>query len=209
MGHHFGDNVRVADNLEIETPALVDTGLPAVLAFVILLGVQRRVLEVISEEPKLLIKSLLHGQRRIFQSLNNEIGQDDFHEAFRLLLRAQISLCKNLTASLALLKGPWTRPALMSSSALSSRASMIRRCAGVYSSSAVGNLERSITSRGVMTILPRWKAKFTRSPLERPAWRRTLVGIVTWPLCWILAVVFIKRTPINSGSQESRLLPVA
>src|ERR1017187_2629715 len=50
---------------------------------------------------------------------------------------------------------------------------------GVYSSSAVGNLERSINSLGVMTILPRWNSKFTRSPLERPAWRRTAVGIVT------------------------------
>ena len=45
--------------------------------------------------------------------------------------------------------------------------------------SAEENLERSITSLGVMMILPRWKAKFTRSPLDRPAWRRTAVGMVT------------------------------
>src|SRR5450759_2039674 len=69
---------------------------------------------------------------------------------------------------------------------------MMRRWAGVYSSSAFGNWARSITNLGVITILPRWKAKFTRSPLDSPAWRRTLVGMVTWPLCWILAVVFIK-----------------
>src|ERR1039458_3566525 len=87
------------------------------------------------------------------------------------------------------LKGPNPRPFFRSSSDSSSRALMMRRWAGVYSSSALGNWARSITNLGVMTILPRWKAKFTRSPLDNPAWRRTLVGIVTWPLCWILAVV--------------------
>jgi hypothetical protein len=39
-------------------------------------------------------------------------------------------------------------------------ASMTLRCDGVYSPSALGNAERSITILGVMTILPRWKAKF-------------------------------------------------
>src|SRR5450759_218171 len=94
--------------------------------------------------------------------------------------------------SSAVLKGPKPRPAFSSSSDSSRRASMMRRWAGVYSSSAFGNWARSITNLGVITILPRWKAKFTRSPLDSPAWRRTLVGMVTWPLCWIFAVVFIK-----------------
>src|ERR1017187_8207480 len=134
--------------------------------------------------------------------------------------------------SSAVLKGPYDGPF----SALSSRASMMRRWAGVYSSSAfgnwarsitnlgvisifpagqdcdspqVGNWARSITNLGVITILPRWKAKLTRSPWDSPAWRRTLVGMVTCPLCWILAVVFIKTYSVNSGSPESRLLPVA
>src|ERR1700688_1378908 len=44
-------------------------------------------------------------------------------------------------------------------------------------------------------ILPRWNAKLTRSPLDGPAWRRTLVGMVTCPLCWILAVVFTTKIP--------------
>ena len=48
-------------------------------------------------------------------------------------------------------KGPCTRPALMSSSALSKRASIIRRCAGVYSSSAFGNPDKS----GTVTALRR------------------------------------------------------
>src|SRR5271157_1315760 len=73
--------------------------------------------------------------------------------------------------SRAAMNSPWpekaldTRPALMSASALARRASTIRRCTGVYSPSAVGNAERSIVNFGVMTILPRSKAKSTRSPL--------------------------------------------
>ena len=37
-------------------------------------------------------------------------------------------------------------------------------------------------------ILPALTAKSTKSPLDRPAWRRTAVGMVTWPLSCILAV---------------------
>jgi hypothetical protein len=65
----------------------------------------------------------------------------------------------------------------MSASDLARLVSMIRRCAGVYSLSAVGNLEPSIANFGVITILQNWNAKFTRSPLLRPACRRAAVGI--------------------------------
>ncbi len=40
-------------------------------------------MEVGGQEPKLLVKSPLHW-RRILQNLNNQIGQDDLHEALRL-----------------------------------------------------------------------------------------------------------------------------
>src|ERR1039458_7027249 len=73
--------------------------------------------------------------------------------------------------SSAVLKGPYDGPFWH----LSNRASMIGPPAGVYSSSAFGNWARSITNLGVITILPRWKAKLTRSPWDSPAWRRTLV----------------------------------
>src|ERR1039457_2499245 len=65
---------------------------------------------------------------------------------------------------------------------------MLRRWAGVYSSSAVGNLERSMPSLGVMTILPRWKAASTRSPSEMPARDRSLMARVIWPLRWIFTI---------------------
>src|SRR5260370_36892826 len=85
--------------------------------------------------------------------------------------------------------GPKDRPSLYSCSLLASLASMILRCAGVYSSSALGNWERSITSLGVMTILPRENAASTRSPSAMPAKERKRVGKVIWPLRWILTRV--------------------
>src|ERR1017187_5949425 len=80
----------------------------------------------------------------------------------------------------------------MSSSDLARRASMMRLGARVYSSSAAGNLERSMTSLGVRTILPRWNAASTRSPSEMPARDRSLVGRVIWPLRWIFTRVVIR-----------------
>ena len=53
--------------------------------------------------------------------------------------------------SSAVAKGPCVRPFM----AFASWASMLLRCAGVYSSLAFGNWERSITSLGVKVILPR------------------------------------------------------
>ena len=46
MGLQFGDAVGVAIDLEVESPILIDTRLPAVRGFVILLGVQARVVQV-------------------------------------------------------------------------------------------------------------------------------------------------------------------
>jgi len=68
VGDHFGDNVGVVNNLEIEPPVLVDASLPSILRFVILLGVQRRVVEIGGEKPKLLVKSSPHREWRLFQA---------------------------------------------------------------------------------------------------------------------------------------------
>src|SRR5271157_434207 len=166
-------DVCVTLDTKVETPVFRHPCLPAVFAFVVLFGAERRVTEVLAES-------------------------------------LAASLCRAATNS------PWFEKALdmrlsrMSASALSRRASMMRRCSGVYSSSAAGNLERSVTSLGVMTILPRRKAKLTRSPLDRPAWRRTLVGMVTWPLFWILPVVFMKTSRLISPAVRiPDFLPVA
>lgn len=52
--------------------------------------------------------------------------------------------------SATVLNGPYTRPALISSSALSSRESIIRRCSGVYSSFATtGGLAMMVMTPGM------------------------------------------------------------
>src|ERR1039458_8043559 len=90
--------------------------------------------------------------------------------------------------SAPLLNGPEYGP-LSDSARLASRA---RRCWGVYSPSAVGNWERSITTWGVMTILLPIARTSTRSPLASPTAVRTVLGMVIWPLCWTLTSVPIR-----------------
>lgn len=106
MANYLGDDVGIVHNFEIEAPVLVDIGLPAVFRFILLFGAQGRMMEVAGEKPKVLVKGAKHGQKDILQRLNDPIGEDNLHEAFRLLLRARISSCKNLMASPAVLKGP-------------------------------------------------------------------------------------------------------
>src|ERR1035438_2599204 len=150
--------------------------------------------EVLLQHFGLLEEGFLHCTWDIPQGVDDGIAVFDSHPTRLDFLAAALFFSSPFMwaiISSAVLKGPYDGPF----SALSSRASMMRRWAGVYSSSAFGNWARSITNLGVITILTRWKAKLTRSPWDSPAWRRTLVGMVTCPLCWILAVVFIKHLP--------------
>src|ERR1039457_5210853 len=160
--------------------------------------------EVLLQHFGLLEEGFLHRTRDIPQGIDDGIAVSDSHPTRLDFLAAALFFSSPFMwaiISSAVSKGPYDGPF----SALSTPAPVMRRWAGVYSSSAFGNWERSMTNLGVITILPRWKAKFTRSPLDSPAWRRTLVGMVTWPLCWILTVVFIA---IDSGTPESGLLHV-
>src|SRR5438093_11826411 len=79
----------------------------------------------------------------------------------------------------------------MSWSDLARRASIARRWAGVYSSSAVGKPERSITIFGVRTILPLSTEASTKSPSATPMAERRRLGRVICPLRWIFTRVVI------------------
>src|ERR1035438_2899512 len=122
----------------------------------------------------------------------------EFHRAgfvFRLR-RPQPSILASIEAAIssAVLNGPKTRPCLMSSSDFASRASMMRRCAGVYSSSALANSERSITSSGVSTILPR---------SAMPIRGAETAGNVIWPLRWILTSGHKTKGPVSQEVGKS------
>jgi hypothetical protein len=79
---------------------------------------------------------------------------------------------KKSATSAPLLKGPEYGP-FSDSARLASSA---RRRAGVYSSSAVGSLERSIANWGVMTIFLPIARTSTKSPSVSPAAARTVLG---------------------------------
>ena len=79
IGNNVADNVSVARNVEIEAPVLIDAGLPQVLSFTIFLGVQRRVIEVVQQEPELFIECAADGRGCVLQGFNRPVGQYYFH----------------------------------------------------------------------------------------------------------------------------------
>ena len=58
------DVIGIAADEEVEAPIVVDAGLPEVLGLVVLLGAERRVTEVLLQEPHLLEESLAYGGGR-------------------------------------------------------------------------------------------------------------------------------------------------
>ena len=65
------DNVRVAGYRKVEAPVLVDTSLPEVGRPVVLLGVQRGMVQILLKEFDLFEKGLAHVRRGILQSLQS------------------------------------------------------------------------------------------------------------------------------------------
>jgi hypothetical protein len=58
MGSDFLHPVGISDDFEVEAPRAGHTGLPKVLAFVVLLGVQGGVAEILEQEQRLLVRFL-------------------------------------------------------------------------------------------------------------------------------------------------------
>src|SRR5271157_845386 len=148
-------DVGVVFDDEIQTPVFRHARLPPTPAFVILLCAEGRVPEVLEQEQRLLAKRRLDVFGRFGEGPREMRSPAELHLAWRFVFLAEslaASLCRAAINSAWSEKALDTRPALMSASALARLASMIRRCAGVYSSSVAGNLEPSITNFGVMTI---------------------------------------------------------
>ena len=73
MRDHVLNVVGIIRDREIEAPSLVDTSLPQIAGFIVLLRVERRVLEVRGEKPQLLLKSPLNIRRSVFQGFDGAI----------------------------------------------------------------------------------------------------------------------------------------
>jgi hypothetical protein len=78
MRNYAGYNVGVATDLEIEAPRAVDAGLPDVAGLVVLLGVQRRVVQVLEEKTELLFKGFLNRRRGLLERLQGPLGRTSF-----------------------------------------------------------------------------------------------------------------------------------
>src|SRR5450631_4482509 len=82
MGSQLGDEVGVPVDPEVEAPVLIDPCLPAVLGFVVLLGVQPRVAQVSDQEVDLLDERFLNRQGSIGQLLDGTLRKVDIHRDF-------------------------------------------------------------------------------------------------------------------------------
>ena len=113
-------------------------------------------------------------------------GKASFHYGNRLIVFCGFLFFKYSVISSTVAKAGETLPFFISVRAFARRASMIRRWAGVYSSSAVGNVERSVICFGRRMNDPRLTVTSRRSPSATPTRSRRAVGSVTWPFFWIL-----------------------
>src|SRR5664279_1845481 len=137
------DQIPVILDEEIKAPILVDAGLPEAPALVVFLGAERWMVEILEQKQRLLIE-------RTFDLLGSlgvvplEVGRaEKFHHAERLVFLRFNFLASSWSEamnSLWVAKGPWTLPASISARPSASWASTMRRCSGVYSSSAGGSL---------------------------------------------------------------------
>src|ERR1019366_7200004 len=180
-------SVGVVHDLEVESPVVIHAGLPDVAGFVVFLGSEGRMVEVLGEEAKLFAEGLTYGGRGILQRVEHAVGKVDPHRTvgLRFLARARRRrlASSDAIASAAVLKGPSDLPAAYSFSLWAMPRSMAFRCAGVYSSSDFGPFGRMVIT------LPE-TLKSSLSPLLRPARRRTeggtMIGVLLFTMTFIV-----------------------
>lgn len=104
------DDVRVADDLEIETPTAVNASLPLVVRLVVFLGVERWVLQVMDEKSGLLVESPADRRRQLVQRFERSLRVLQRHRAGLAFLRTARSflILASIEAAIssAVLKGP-------------------------------------------------------------------------------------------------------
>jgi hypothetical protein len=74
--------IGVSVDAEIETPPAVDAGLPEIAGFVVLLGLERRMAEVLEKEHEPPINSSLDHIGGLGIALEKALGIDEAHLAF-------------------------------------------------------------------------------------------------------------------------------
>src|SRR6266853_3369507 len=174
MRNDIADNVCVANDIEIETPATVHPRLPQIIGFVVFLRVKRGVVQGLNQESYLFVECLADGCGRCHIAPHSHRREATVHCALRLtffflpLARFTAPWRKAIIAS-CVSKGPKVRPFLRSSLDSASLALTILRCSVVYSSSADGSF-------GTILITPPETLNSSRSPVLMPARRRTLRG---------------------------------
>jgi hypothetical protein len=106
VGHYIANAVRIRIDLEIEAPIVVDTGLPAVIRFIVLFGAQAWMSQVPHKKIDLLYEGLLNRQGSRCQRFDSAPGEVYVHFLLLVgLLRADFFLRKAATSP-PVLNGP-------------------------------------------------------------------------------------------------------
>src|SRR5574341_457910 len=103
MGDQIDKMVHVTLDFEIETPAPIDPGLPDVPRFIVLLGPQGRMAEVLEEEGDTAVNGALDGRGGVRVACQEALGVDGAHYRFRSFFA---SLWRERIASFAEENGP-------------------------------------------------------------------------------------------------------
>ena len=105
----------ISDNFEIEAPSAGHACLPKIPAFVVLLGVQGRMTEILKQEQRLLVKHLLNLLRCFVVAAQEmfRVVEDHFPAGLFFFVRSLTdSWCNEPRKASCVLKGPKERPSL-------------------------------------------------------------------------------------------------
>src|ERR1700693_1324432 len=109
MRDYGHDEVGIPLDLEVESPFPVNTSLPTILGFVVLLRAERRVVKGLFQELYLLEKSLLYRSRSLSQGFSDRIAVSNLHLrrlGFLMALRLFTWAFRWAIMSSTVLKGP-------------------------------------------------------------------------------------------------------
>lgn len=91
MPHDVDKDVGIAFDRKVEPPIFIDPCLPDPSRFIVLLGMQRRVMEVLDQEVRFSQEGTPDAERGVFDALLEAVGVEETHQrrGDRFLLRSE------------------------------------------------------------------------------------------------------------------------
>ena len=100
MRHDIDEVVGIAVDAKIETPPAIHARLPDIIGFIVFLGTQRRMAEVVDEQGDPPIKGLLNLTWRALIAAAKAFGVVEVHECIMRIWRAWCFFSMSLDAAM-------------------------------------------------------------------------------------------------------------